>query len=138
MSRKKNPSIVFHFDVPPWQALQENLLRTINEFAEENPYVPNALLLTGTGLAYVTFASARYGPEAFRYVYENMRAIVELFQTIIDDEQKHISKGSNRDVKERKKMLEEKWGLLESIRHKVNSLVEQEISLLQESEPKPN
>ena len=67
-----------------------------------------------------------------------MRAIVELFQTIIDDEQKHIPKGSNRDVKERKKMLEEKWGLLESIRHKVNSLVEQEISRLQDSEPKPN
>ena len=138
MSRKKSPSILSQFDVPPWQALQENLLRTINEFAEENPYVPNALLLTGTGLAYVTFASTRYGPEAFRYVYENMRAIVELFQTIIDDEQKHIPKGSNRDVKERKKMLEEKWGLLESIRHKVNSLVEQEISRLQDSEPKPN
>ena len=35
-------------------------------------------------------------------------------------------------------MLEQKWMLLESIREKVNRLVEQEISRLRESEGKPN
>ena len=138
MSKKKNPSGLPHFDVPPWQVLQEKVLGTINDFSEENPHVPNALLLTGTGLAYVTFATTRYGSEAFQYVYENVRSIVELFQSIIDDERKHISKSTAGSVKNRKKMLEQKWMLLESIREKVNGLVEQEIKRLKESEAKPN
>ena len=139
VSRKKNPSPLPQFDVPPWQALQEKILSTINEFADENPYVPNAILLTGSGLAYVTFATSRYGPEAFRYIYENVRSIVELFQMIIDDERKHLPKSTIREAKhKKKKMLEEKWMMLESIRKKVNSLVEQEINRLEESEGKPN
>ena len=138
VSKKKNPSGLPHFDVPPWQALQEKVLGTINDFSEENPHVPNALLLTGTGLAYVTFATTRYGSEAFQYFCENVRSIVELFQSIIDDEPKHIPKSTVGNVKDRKKMLEQKWMLLESIREKVNRLVEQEISRLQESEGKPN
>lgn len=136
--KKKSPSGLPHFDVPPWQALQEEVLGTINDFSEENPHVPNALLLTGTGLAYVTFATTRYGSEAFQYVYENVRSIVELFQSIIDDERKHIPKSTIGKVKDTKKMLEEKWMLLESIREKVNGLVEQEIKRLKESEGKPN
>ena len=138
VSKKKNPSGLPHFDIPPWQTLQEKVLGAINDFSEENPHVPNALLLTGTGLAYVTFATTRYGSEAFQYVYENVRSIVELFQSIIDDERKHISKSTVGNVKDRTKMLEQKWMLLESIREKVNRLVEQEISRLQESEGKPN
>ena len=138
MSKKKNPSGLPHFDVPPWQVLQEKVLGTINDFSEENPHVPNALLLTGTGLAYVTFATTRYGSEAFQYVYENVRSIVELFQSIIDDERKHISKSTAGNVKNKKKMLEQKWMLLESIREKVNGLVEQEINRLKQSEAKPN
>ncbi len=136
--KKKNPSVLPHFDVPPWQALQEKVLGTIKDFSEENPHVPNALLLTGTGLAYVAFATTRYGPEAFQYVYENVRSIVELFQSIIDDERKHISKSTTQGVKHRNKMLEQKWILLESIREKLDRLVEQEIIRLQESEGKPN
>jgi hypothetical protein len=136
--KKKSPSGLPHFDVPPWQALQEKVLGTINDFSEENPHVPNALLLTGTGLAYVTFATTRYGSEAFQYVYENVRSIVELFQSIIDDERKHIPKSTIGNVKDTKKMLEQKWMLLESIREKVNGLVEQEIKRLKESEEKPN
>ncbi len=138
MSKKRNPSDPPHFEMAPWQALQEKVLGTINDFSEENPHVPNALLLTGTGLAYVTFATTRYGSEAFQYVYENVRSIVELFQSIIDDERKHLSKRTAGNIKETKKMLEQKWMLLESIREKVNRLVEQEISRLQESEGKPN
>ena len=139
VSRKKNLSPLPQIDVPPWQALQEKILSTINEFADENPYVPNAILLTGSGLAYVTFATSRYGPEAFRYIYENVRSIVELFQMIIDDERKHLPKSTIREAKlKKKKMLEEKWMMLESIRKKVNSLVEQEINRLEESEGKPN
>ncbi len=138
VSKKKNPSGLPHFDVPPWQALQEKVLGTINDFSEENPHVPNALLLTGAGLAYVTFATTRYGSEAFQYVYENVRSIVELFQSIIDDERKHLSKSTVGDVENRNKMLEQKWMLLESIREKVNRLVEQEIGRLQENEGKPN
>ena len=139
VARKKNLSPLPRFDVPPWQALQEKILSTINEFADENPYVPNAILLTGSGLAYVTFATSRYGPEAFQYIYENVRSIVELFQMIIDDERKHLPKSTIREAKhKKKKMLEEKWMMLESIRKKVNSLVEQEINRLEESEGKPN
>ncbi len=138
MSKKKNPSGLPHFDAPPWQVLQEKVLGTINDFSEENPHVPNALLLTGTGLAYVTFATTRYGSEAFQYVYENVRSIVELFQSIIDDERQNISKSTAGNVKNRKKILEQKWMLLESIREKVNGLVEQEINRLKQSEAKPN
>ena len=75
-------------EAPPWEVLQERILAVLNEYADENPVVPDALLLTGAGLAYVTFATTRYGPEAFRNVYENLRSIVQLFQLIIDDERK--------------------------------------------------
>ena len=65
--------------------------------------------------------------------------ILELFQMIIDDERKHLPKSTVREAKlKKKKMLEEKWMMLESIRKKVNSLVEQEINRLEESEGKPN
>ena len=75
-------------NAPPWEVLQERILAVLNEFADENPVVPDALLLTGAGLAYVTFATTRQGPEAFQNVYENLRSIVQLFQLIIDDERK--------------------------------------------------
>ena len=32
---------------PAWQVLQERILDVVNDFADENPAVPNALLLTG-------------------------------------------------------------------------------------------
>jgi hypothetical protein len=44
-----------------------------------------------------------------------VRSIVELFQTIIDDERKHLPKSTVREAKHQKKMmLEEKWMMLES------------------------
>ena len=50
MCRRKAPPDLSHVDVPPrGKVLQERILAVINEFAEENPAVPNALLLTGTG-----------------------------------------------------------------------------------------
>jgi len=73
--------------------------------------VPDALLLTGAGLAYVTFATTRYGPEAFQNVYENLRSIVQLFQLIMDE-----PKRSLKDATNKKKALVERWEVLESVR----------------------
>jgi hypothetical protein len=124
-------------NAPPWEVLQERILAVLNDFADENPVVPDALLLTGSGLAYVTFATTRYGPEAFQNVYENLRSIVQLFQLIIDDERKHLPKRSLKDATNKKKALDERWGVLESVRKKLDILVEQEIARLQEKPPKP-
>ena len=124
-------------DAPPWEVLQERILAVLNEYADENPVVPDALLLTGAGLAYVTFATTRYGPEAFRNVYENLRSIVQLFQLIIDDERKHLPKGSLKDAT-KKKALKEKWEVLESVRKKLTVMVEHEIRRLQGQSSKPS
>lgn len=125
-------------NAPPWEVLQERILAVLNDFADENPVVPDALLLTGAGLAYVTFATTRYGEEAFQNVYENLRSIVQLFQAIINDERKHMSKRSHKHATSREKALVEKWEVLESVRKKLGILVEQEINRLQEKNPKPN
>ena len=124
-------------DAPPWEVLQERILAVLNEYADENPVVPDALLLTGAGLAYVTFATTRYGPEAFQNVYENLRAIVQLFQLIIDDERKHLPKRSLKDAT-KKKALKEKWEVLESVRKKLTVMVEHEIKRLQGQSSKPS
>jgi len=124
-------------DGPPWEVLQERILAVLNEYADENPVVPDALLLTGAGLAYVTFATTRYGPEAFQNVYENLRSIVQLFQLIIDDERKHLPKRSLKDAT-KKKALKEKWEVLESVRKKLTVMVEHEIKRLQGQSSKPS
>ena len=124
-------------NAPPWEVLQERILAVLNDFADENPVVPDALLLTGAGLAYVTFATTRYGPEAFQNVYENLRSIVQLFQLIIDDERKHLPKRSLKDAT-KKKALREKWEVLESVRKKLTVMVEHEIKRLQEQSSKPS
>ena len=124
-------------DAPPWEVLQERILAVLNEYADENPVVPDALLLTGAGLAYVTFATTRYGPEAFQNVYENLRSIVQLFQLIIDDERKHLPKRSLKDAT-KKKALKEKWEVLESVRKKLTVMVEHEIKRLQGQSSKPS
>ena len=97
-------------EAPPWEVLQERILAVLNEYADENPVVPDALLLTGAGLAYVTFATTRYGPEAFQNVYENLRSIVQLFQLIIDDERKHLPKRSLKDATKKKALKREMGG----------------------------
>ena len=125
-------------DTPPWEILQERILAVLNDYADENPVVPDALLLTGAGLAYVTFATTRYGPEAYQNVYDNLRSIVQLFQLIIDDERKHLPKHSLKDAANKKKALIEKWQVLESVRKKLNVLVEQEINRLHERSSKPS
>lgn len=124
-------------DAPPWEVLQERILAVLNDYADENPLVPDALLLTGAGLAYVTFATTRYGPEAFQNVYENLRSIVQLFQLIIDDERKHLPKRSLKDAT-KKKALKEKWEVLESVRNKLTVMVEHEIKRLQGQSSKPS
>ena len=124
-------------NVPPWEILQERVLALLNEYAEENPAVPDALLLTGAGLAYVTFAATRYGDDAFQTVYENLRSIVELFQLIIDDERKGLPRRPLKDST-KKRALIEKWEVLESVRKKLNVLIEKEIKRLQDQNPKPN
>lgn len=124
-------------EAPPWEVLQERILTVLNEYADENPVVPDALLLTGAGLAYVTFATTRYGPEAFQNVYENLRSIVQLFQLIIDDERKHLPKRSLKDAT-KKKALKEKWEVLESVRKKLTVMVEHEIKRLQGQSSKPS
>lgn len=124
-------------EAPPWEVLQERILAVLNEYADENPVVPDALLLTGAGLAYVTFATTRYGPEAFQNVYENLRSIVQLFQLIIDDERKHLPKRSLKDAT-KKKALKEKWEVLESVRKKLTVMVEHEIKRLQGQSSKPS
>lgn len=125
-------------EAPPWEILQERILAVLNDYADENPVVPDALLLTGAGLAYVTFATTRYGADAFHNVYENLRSIVQLFQLIIDDERKHLPKRSLKESTNKKKALKEKWDVLESIRKKLSVLVEQEIKRIQEQSPKAN
>jgi hypothetical protein len=124
-------------NAPPWEVLQERILEVLNDFADENPQVPDALLLTGAGLAYVTFATTRYGPEALQNAYENLRSIVQVFQLIIDDERKHLPKRSTKDATNKKKALDERWGVLESVRKNLDILVEQEIERLQVKPPKP-
>ena len=140
MPKKARIAAVSQSDIPAWQVLQERILAVINDYSEENPIVPNALLLTGTGLAYVTFAITRYGDDAYRNVYDNLRSIVQLFQRIIDDEKKVLPKPPRRassEAPDKRKMLEKKWMVLESIRVKLNHMVEQEIARLQEN-PKAN
>jgi len=124
-------------NAPPWEILQERVLALLNEYAEENPAIPDALLLTGAGLAYVTFAATRYGDDAFQTVYENLRSIVELFQLIIEDERKGLPRRPLKDST-KKKALIEKWEVLESVRKKLNALVEDEIKRLQNQNHKPN
>jgi hypothetical protein len=125
-------------NAPPWELLQERVLAVLDEYADENPEVPDALLLTGAGLAYVTFAATRYGDDAFQNVYENLRSIVELFQCIIDDERKRLPRRSARSARDKKKALAQKWEVLESVRKKLNALVEDEIKRLQNQKAKPN
>lgn len=140
MAKKTRVGAISQSETPAWQVLQERILAAINDYAEENPIVPDALLLTGSGLAYVTFAITRYGDDAYRNVYDNLRSIVQLFQRIIDDEKKVPPKSRRRagpDAQDKRKMLEKKWMILESIRVKLNQMVEQEIARLQES-PKAN
>ena len=125
-------------EAPPWEILQERILAVLNDYADDNPVVPAALLLTGAGLAYVTFATTRYGADAFQNVYENLRSIVQFFQLIIDDERKRLPKRSLKESTNKKKALTEKWDVLESIRKKLSVLVEQEIKRIQEQSPKAN
>jgi hypothetical protein len=140
MPKKARAGAVSQSEIPAWQVLQERMLAVVDDYSEENPSVPDALLLTGAGLAYVTFAVTRYGDDAYRNVYDNLRSIVQLFQRIIDDEKKDLLKAPKRmrsEAPDNKKRLEKKWTLLESIRVKLNQMVEQEITRLQES-PKAN
>ena len=138
MPKKARIRAVSQSDIPAWQVLQERILAVIDDYSEENPVVPSALLLTGTGLAYVTFAITRYGDDAYENVYDNLRSIIQLFQRIIDDEKKLLPKRrAGSEAPDRRKILEKKWMVLESIRVKLNHMVEQEIARLQEN-PKAN
>ena len=138
MPKKIHDPIASQSDPPPWEILQERILAVLNDYADDNPVVPDALLLTGAGLAYVTFATTRYGADAFQNVYENLRSIVQLFQLIIDDERKQLPKDSLKKSTNKRKALTEKWDVLESIRKKLSVLVEQEIKRIQEQSPKAN
>ena len=134
MPKKARIGAVSQADIPAWQVLQERILAVINDYSEENPIVPSALLLTGTGLAYVTFAITRYGDDAYENVYDNLRSIIQLFQRIIDDEKKVLPKRrTGSEAQEKRTILEKKWMVLESIRVKLNHMVEQEIARLQET-----
>jgi len=134
MPKKARIGAVSQGDIPAWQVLQERILAVINDYSEENPIVPSALLLTGTGLAYVTFAITRYGDDAYENVYDNLRSIIQLFQRIIDDEKKVLPKRrTGSEAQEKRTILEKKWMVLESIRVKLNHMVEQEIARLQET-----
>lgn len=138
MPKKIHDPIASQSDPPPWEILQERILAVLNDYADDNPVVPDALLLTGAGLAYVTFATTRYGADAFQNVYENLRSIVQLFQLIIDDERRQLPKRSLKESTNKRKALTEKWDVLESIRKKLSVLVEQEIKRIQEQSPKAN
>ena len=138
MPKKIHDPIASQSDPPPWEILQEKILAVLNDYADENPVVPDARLLTGAGLAYVTFATTRYGADAFQNVYENLRSIVQLFQLIIDDERRRLPKRSLKESTNKRKALTEKWDVLESIRKKLSVLVEQEIKRIQEQSPKAN
>jgi len=134
MPKKARIGAVSQSDIPAWQVLQERILAVIDDYSEENPIVPSALLLTGTGLAYVTFAITRYGDDAYENVYDNLRSIIQLFQRIIDDEKKVLPKRrTGSEAQEKRTILEKKWMVLESIRVKLNHMVEQEIARLQET-----
>ena len=134
MPKKARTGAVSQSDIPAWQVLQERILAVINDYSEENPIIPSALLLTGTGLAYVTFAITRYGDDAYENVYDNLRSIIQLFQRIIDDEKKVLPKRrTGSEAQEKRTILEKKWMVLESIRVKLNHMVEQEIARLQET-----
>ena len=134
MPKKARIGAVSQSDIPAWQVLQERILALIDAYSEENPIVPSALLLTGTGLAYVTFAITRYGDDAYENVYDNLRSIIQLFQRIIDDEKKVLPKRrTGSEAQEKRTILEKKWMVLESIRVKLNHMVEQEIARLQET-----
>ena len=138
MPKKIHDPIPSQSDPPPWEILQERILAVLNDYADDNPVVPDALLLTGAGLAYVTFATTRYGADAFQNVYENLRSIVQLFQLIIDDERRQLPKRSLKESTNKRKALTEKWDVLESIRKKLSVLVEHEIKRIQEQSPKAN
>ena len=138
MPKKIHDPIASQSDPPPWEILQERILAVLNDYADDNPVVPDALLLTGAGLAYVTFATTRYGADAFQNVYENLRSIVQLFQLIIDDERRQLPKRSLKESTNKRKALTEKWDVLESIRKKLSVLVEHEIKRIQEQSPKAN
>src|ERR1700761_966040 len=113
MPKKAQIGAVSQSDIPAWQVLQERILAAINDYSEENPIVPSALLLTDTGLAYVTFAITRYGDDAYQNVYDNLRSIVQLFQRIIDDEKKVLPKRrAGPDAPDMRKILEKKWMVL--------------------------
>ena len=136
--KKQQPNAECVDAAPAWQVLQERILDVVNDFADENPAVPNALLLTGAGLGYVTFATTRYGEDCFEIVYDNLHSIVQLFQAIIDDERKHVPKKCLASARSKKDLLNEKWNSLETIRKKLNNLVDLEIKRLHEQESKPN
>jgi len=138
LPKKIHDPIASQSDPPPWEILQERILAVLNEYADDNPVVPDALLLTGAGLAYVTFATTRYGADAFQNVYENLQSIVQLFQLIIDDERRQLPKRPLKESTNKKKALTEKWDVLESIRKKLSVLVEQEIKRIEEQSPKAN
>lgn len=136
--KQQHPNAECQSVAPPWQVLQERILSVIREFADGNPAVPSALLLTGAGLGYVTFATTRYGEDCFEIVYENLRSIVQLFQTIINDERKRLPRKSLARGGSKKDLLGEKWNSLETIRKKLDSLVDLEIARLQKQESRPN
>jgi transposase len=46
MPKKARTGADFQSDIPAWQVLQERMLVVINDYAEENPIVPDAFLLT--------------------------------------------------------------------------------------------
>jgi hypothetical protein len=138
LTKRIHDPIASQSDPPPWEILQERILAVLNDYADDNPVVPDALLLTGAGLAYVTFATTRYGADAFQNVYENLRSIVQLFQLIIDDERRQLPKRSLKESTNKRKALTEKWDVLESIRKKLSVLVEHEIKRIQEQSPKAN
>ena len=97
-------------------------------------------LANRSGARLCDFAVTRYGDDAYRNVYDNLRSIVQLFQRIIDDEKKCLPKtptSKRSEALDMRRMLEKRWMILESIRVKLNQMVEQEIARLQES-PKPN
>jgi len=136
--KQQHPNVECQSVAPAWQMLQERILSVIFEFADENPAVPSALLLTGAGLGYVTFATTRYGEDCFEIVYENLRAIVQLFQTIINDERKRLPRKSLARGGSKKDLLAEKWNSLETIRKKLDCLVDLEIARLQKQDSRPN
>ena len=58
--------------------------------------------------------------------------------TSFEDERKYLPKKSLASAGSKKDLLNEKWNSLESIRKKLNTLVDLEIKRLHEQESKPN